>query len=90
MDAGVALVDSSGQNCPVRIIRNNKEFTNQSDIAEQCNQHFVNVGPNLAKAIPQSTNGDQCGLINHSPLLSFFNLSPVTGDVGCKFFLLLK
>ena len=43
---------NKGQNCPVRIIRNNKEFTSQSDTAEQFNQHFVNVGPNLAKAIP--------------------------------------
>ena len=63
---------TKGPNCPARIIRNNKEFTNQSDIAEQFNQHFVNVGPNLAKAVPQSTDGDPCGLINHSPLPSFF------------------
>ena len=73
-----------GQNGPVRIVRNNKEFTNQSDIAEQFNQHFINVGPNLAKAI-HSIDGDPCGLINHTPLHSLF-LSPVAEEWVANFF----
>jgi len=63
------------------IIRNNKEFTNQSDIAEQFNQHFVNVAPNLAKAI-HSTDGDARGCIYHSTLHSFFSVS-CHRRVGC-------
>ena len=63
----------AGQNCPVRILRDSKEFSNQLDIAVQLNQHFINVGPNLAKVI-HNTSGDLCGLINHSPLHSFFCL----------------
>ena len=59
-------------------------FTNQSDIVEQFNQHFINVGPNLAKAI-HSTDGDPCGLINNSPLHSLFP-SPVTEEWVANFF----
>ena len=40
-----------GQIFPVGIIRNSKKFTNLLDIVEQFNQHFINVGHNLAKAI---------------------------------------
>ena len=73
-----------GQNCPVRIVRNNKVFTNQSYIVEQFKQHFINVGPNLAKTI-HSTDDDTCGLINHSPLHSLF-LSPVPEELVANFF----
>ena len=47
----------AGQNCPVRILRDSKEFSNQLDIAVKLNQHFINVGPNLAKVI-RNTAGD--------------------------------
>ena len=59
-------------------------FTDQSHIVEQFNQHFINVGPNLAKAI-HSTDGDPRGLINHPPLHSIF-LSPVTEEWVANFF----
>ena len=75
---------NKGQNGPVRIVTNNKEFTNLSDIDKQFNQHFINVGPNLAKAI-HSTDGDPCGLINLTPLHSLF-LSPVTEEWVANFF----
>ena len=34
-----------------RIIRNNKVYTNELDIANQFNQHFTTIGPTLASAI---------------------------------------
>ena len=55
---------------------------------EQFNQHFINVGPNLAKTI-HSTDDDPCGLINHSPLHSLF-LSPVTEEWVANFFTCLN
>ena len=70
-----------GQIFPVGMTRNSKKFTSLLDIAEQFNQHFINVGHNLAKAIYiHITAGDPCGL-DHSPLHSFF----VSSDrrVGC-------
>jgi hypothetical protein len=36
------------------IIRNDVTYTNEYDIANQFNQHFVNVGPNLANKLPMS------------------------------------
>ena len=39
---------NKGHTCPTRIVRNEKTYINQFDIAEQFNQHFVNVGPKLA------------------------------------------
>ena len=62
---------SKGQSLPSRIIRNNTTFTSQFDIAEQFNQHFVNVGPILAKLIP-NTNDDPTKYINNSPMSSFY------------------
>ena len=60
-------------------------FTNQSDIVEQFNQHFINAGPNLAKAIHNiNTDEDPCGRINHSPLHSLF-LSPGTEEWVANF-----
>ena len=63
--------NNKGQYYPVKIIRNNKEFTNQSDIAEQFNQYFVHAGPNFAKST-QSSDEDPCRFINYTPLHSFF------------------
>ena len=59
-------------------------FTNPSDIAEQFNQHFINVGPNLANLIP-STNDDPTKYITNSPTSSFF-MSPVTEEYVCQLF----
>ena len=48
-------------NCPSRIIRDNKVYTNGLDIATQFNHHFTNIGANLASStgtimvIPQNT-----------------------------------
>ena len=75
---------SKGHIHPTRIKRNNKMFTNPSDIAEQFNQHFINVGPNLANLIP-STNDDPTKYITNSPTSSFF-MSPVTEEYVCQLF----
>ena len=49
-----------------RIVRNNKEYTNKTDIANQMNEHFINVGPNLANKI-QNTNQDPTSYIKQYP-----------------------
>ena len=38
----------------LRIARNNKIYTNNDDIADQFNKHFINVDPNLASKIDKS------------------------------------
>ena len=40
-----------GQTCATKIELNNQIFVKKSDIADQFNQCFVNVGPKLARAI---------------------------------------
>ena len=75
---------NKGQNSHVRIVRSNEEFISQSDIAEQFNQYFVNVGPNLAKTI-QNINKDPRKFVKHTPLHSFF-MSPVTEEWVANFF----
>ena len=78
------FMKSKGQSSPSRIVRNNKVFTTQSDIAEQFNQHFVNLGPNLACQIT-STNDDPTKYINNSPISSSY-MSPVTEEYVCRLF----
>ena len=39
---------------PQKVIINNKIYTTKHDIANQLNQYFVNVGPNLANSIMPS------------------------------------
>ena len=39
---------TKAQSTPLRIFRNNKAYTNNADIADQFNKHFINVGPLLA------------------------------------------
>ncbi|CAH3116085.1 unnamed protein product, partial [Porites lobata] len=39
---------TKSQTTPLRIARNNKIYTNNEDIADQFNKHFINEGPNLA------------------------------------------
>ena len=46
---------TKGQCYPTKIIRHNKTYTKQRDIANQLKKHFVNAGPHLAEIIP-STN----------------------------------
>ena len=47
---------TKSQTTPLRIARNNKipVYTNNEDIADQFNKHFINVGPNLASKIDTS------------------------------------
>ena len=42
---------SKGLMLPTRLIRNNKIYTSKSDIANQFNEHFVQIGQNLASTI---------------------------------------
>ena len=63
-------------------------FTNPSDTAEQFNQHFINIGPNLPNLIP-STNDDSTKYIINSPTSSFF-MSPVTEEYVCQLFFGIK
>ena len=69
-------------------MRNDKMYTNQSDIAEQFNQHFLNVGPNLANLVP-NTNDDPTKYITNSPISSFY-MSPVSEEYVCQLFSELK
>ena len=40
---------TKGQTTPQKIVRNNKTYTGNDDIAYQFNKHFVNIGPSLAR-----------------------------------------
>lgn len=59
-----------------KIMRNNRTYTRRIDIANQLNEHFINVGPNLAKQIP-STTICPTDYITNSPTTSFM-MSPVS------------
>ena len=39
---------------PSKIVRNNKIYTDKTDIGEQFNQYFINIGPQPASTIPQN------------------------------------
>ena len=45
---------TKSQTTPLRIARNNKIYTNNEDIADQFNKHFINEGPNLASKTDKS------------------------------------
>ncbi len=51
-------------------------YTKPTDIAEQFNDHFINVGPNLANLIDSTGDNDPLKYIKCSPVNSFY-LSPV-------------
>ena len=54
-------------------------YENQQDVANQFNQHFINVGTSLADLI-ENTNVDPISYINNSsPAPSFF-MSPITEE----------
>ena len=67
---------TKGQTTPLRIVRNNKTYINNDDIADQFNKHFVNVGPYLASKIANS-NVNPTHYISFSPTSSFV-MSTVT------------
>ena len=73
---------------PTAITRNGNKYTDEGDIADQFNQHFVNVGPSLANLI-QTTNDDPTKFINDSPLAKF-SLTPVTPNDVLSLFTQLK
>ena len=66
---------AKAQQLPTSLIRTNKTFSNTYDIANEFNEHFVNVGQSLASKIP-SVNGNPTSLIDNSPTSSFV-MSPV-------------
>jgi hypothetical protein len=66
---------SKGQLYPTRLIRNNQTFTNRCEIVNQFNQHFTNVGPNLASSL-EICNENPTRYISNSPSSSFI-MSPV-------------
>ena len=67
---------TKGQTTPLRIVRNNKIYTNNDDIVDQFNTHFINVGRYLASKIANSSvNPTQ--YISFSPSSSFV-MSTVT------------
>ena len=41
---------------PIKLVIEKKEVTEIKDIAEEFNNSFTNVGPNLAKKVPNSSN----------------------------------
>ena len=46
---------TKGQTTPSSIFRNGQSFTNQQDILDQLNQHFINAGPSLVELIDDTT-----------------------------------
>ena len=67
---------AKGQTSPLRRVRNNKTYTNNDDIADQFNKHFINVGPHLASRIANS-NENPTQYISFCPTNSFV-MSTVT------------
>ena len=55
---------------PKNRLRNNKIYTNNEDIADQFNKHFINVGPNLASKIDKS-NENPTQYISSSSINNF-------------------
>ena len=64
------------QTAPLQIVRNNNAYTNNADIANQFNKHFINVCPLLASKIDNS-NKNPSQYITSSPTNSFV-MSSVT------------
>ena len=70
-----------GQTCATKIVLNNQIFVKKSDIADQFNQCFVNIGPKLASAISDS-DGNPPQIYKNSPSSSFV-LSQATERQVC-------
>ena len=75
---------TKGQTAPLRIVRNNKTYTNNTDIADQFNKHFINVGPLLASNIVNS-NENPTQYITSSPTNSFVMSSVTETQVSTLF-----
>jgi len=75
---------TKGQTVPLRIVRNNKTYTNNTDIADQFNKHFINVGPLLASKIVNS-NENPTQYITSSPTNSFVMSSVTETQVSTLF-----
>ena len=67
---------TKAQTTPQRIVRNNKIYSGNDDIADQFNKHFVNVGPSLASKIEDSFENPTQYILS-SPANSFV-MSTVT------------
>ena len=61
---------TKSQTTPLRIVRNNKIYTNNEDIADQSNKNCINVGPSLATKTEQS-NENPTQYISSSSINSF-------------------
>ena len=49
------MLKPTGSITLLRIVRNNKIYTDKTDICEQFNQHFITIGPQLASTLPQNS-----------------------------------
>ena len=67
---------------------NNKQVTDPKEIADNFNNFFVNIGPNLANTI-YTQNKNPISYLNKSVTNLLF-LNPVTSDVLGKLILSLK
>ncbi|EDO42599.1 predicted protein [Nematostella vectensis] len=74
---------TKGQSAPSRITSGNRSFTNPSDIADQLNKFFTNVGTNLASQIKDDKSISPTSYIKQSTTSSFV-MSPVSEaqDIG--------
>ena len=61
---------TKGQSYPCKLIRNDTTYYDKKDIANQFNEHIVNVGPSLANSIVK-TNKQPLEYMNPSPASSF-------------------
>ena len=55
----------------MRIVRNTKIYIDKTDISEQFNQYFINIGPQLASTIPQNSENLMQFIIKKTPSYSF-------------------
>ena len=78
---------TKGQTTPQRIVRNNKTYTGNDDIADQFNKHFVTVGPSLASKIEDSYENPTQYILS-SPANSFV-MSTVTETQVLNLFMTL-
>ena len=89
--SGVACDDETeievALSIPQRIVRNNKTYTSNDDIADQFNKHFVNVGPGLASKIEDSYENPTQYILS-SPANSFV-MSTVTETQVLNLFMTL-
>ena len=79
---------SKNQETIHEIRKNNKSYTNKIDIANQLNDHFINVGSNLASKI-ETINESPTSYITNTPACSFV-MSPVTIGKTTQLFLNLN